>query len=48
MCRAPSGCLQYFTEDTGTIESFNLANGQLLENMDYAVCIKEGDGERAG
>ena len=40
--RAPFGCLQYFTEDTGTIESFNF--GHLLENMDYTVCIKDNEG----
>lgn len=35
---APTGCLQYFTTSTGTIESFNF--GQYLNNMDYAICIE--------
>lgn len=35
---APSGCLQYFTEPTGTISSFNY--GRYLANTDYAICIE--------
>lgn len=34
---APTGCLQYFTNPTGTIESFNF--GHYLNNLDYAICI---------
>lgn len=36
--RAPMGCLQYFTQPSGIIESFNF--GQYLNNMDYSVCIQ--------
>lgn len=35
---APTGCLQYYTNPTGTIESFNF--GHYLNNMDYAICIE--------
>jgi hypothetical protein len=35
---APSGCLQYFTQPSGTIMNFNY--GQYLSNMDYAICIE--------
>lgn len=35
---APMGCLQYFTQTSGIIESFNF--GQYLNNMDYSVCIQ--------
>lgn len=35
---APTGCLQYFTQPTGTIESFNF--GHYLNNLDYAICIE--------
>lgn len=35
---APTGCLQYFTSPSGTIESFNF--GQYLNNMDYSICIE--------
>ena len=35
---APSGCLQYHSEPSGTIMSFNY--GQYLANMDYAICIE--------
>merc|ERR1712012_38906 len=41
--RAPDGCLQYFTEETGTIESFNFQGDHLLENMDYTICIRDGE-----
>lgn len=36
--RAPMGCLQYFTQSSGIIESFNF--GQYLNNMDYSICIQ--------
>lgn len=36
--RAPLGCLQYFTQPSGIIESFNF--GQYLNNMDYSICIQ--------
>ena len=45
MFRAPDGCLQYFTEETGSIESFNFDGSHLLENMDYKICIKNGKGK---
>ncbi|UXI18797.1 cell adhesion molecule [Sarcoptes scabiei] len=35
---APTGCLQYFTQPIGTIESFNF--GHYLNNLDYAICIE--------
>jgi len=42
--KAPNGCLQYFTEDTGTIETFNYnsAAGVLLVNQDYSSCVRAG------
>lgn len=36
--RAPMGCLQYFNQPSGIIESFNF--GQYLNNMDYSICIQ--------
>lgn len=36
--RAPMGCLQYFTQPSSIIESFNF--GQYLNNMDYSICIQ--------
>ncbi|KAK3876938.1 hypothetical protein Pcinc_018312 [Petrolisthes cinctipes] len=48
--RAPVGCLQYFTDTTNTVNSFNFANTNVfinntrqLANMDYGVCIKRAD-----
>lgn len=39
---APSGCTQYFTGDSGTIETYNYnsAAGVLLANQDYSMCIR--------
>lgn len=36
--RAPNGCLQYFEQVSGIVESFNF--GHYLNNMDYAICIQ--------
>jgi len=40
---APSGCLQYFTQDTGTIQTFNYNSGAgvHLANMDYSACVRD-------
>jgi len=42
--KAPSGCLQYFTSDSGTIETYNYnsGGGVLLANQDYSACIRTG------
>ncbi|XP_068081826.1 uncharacterized protein [Anabrus simplex] len=39
---APAGCLQYYTERTGTYQSFNYNGGQgpYLANLDYAICFR--------
>lgn len=39
---APSGCTQYFTGSSGTIETYNYnaAAGVLLANQDYSICIR--------
>jgi len=39
---APNGCTQYITGTTGTLETYNYnsAGGQLLQNQDYAVCVR--------
>lgn len=41
---APTGCLQYFTSETGTIESFNFQAGASvhLANQDYSTCVRTG------
>ena len=43
---APTGCLQYFTNSTGSIESFNFRmTGSIYPiNMDYAICLKKQQG----
>ena len=38
--RAPSGCLQYYTAETGTIMSFNFAGGSHLANQAQLICIR--------
>lgn len=39
---APQGCLQYFVQHNGTIESFNLNNGvgPYIGDMNYAICFR--------
>jgi len=40
---APSGCLQYFTQDSGEIQTFNYnsGNGVHLANQDYSACVRD-------
>ena len=40
--KAPQGCLQYFTGDTGTITTFNYQSGSgvLLANQEYSICVR--------
>lgn len=40
---APNGCLQYFPQPEGIIESFNYNNNQgpYLPNQDYAICFRK-------
>jgi len=44
----PKNCLQYFTESAGTVSSFNMDpatnEGQLINNLNYAVCFKSNAG----
>jgi len=44
--KAPGGCLQYFTGTSGNIVSFNKngANGALIDNLLYNVCIRREAG----
>ena len=39
---APDGCLQYYTEEIGSIESFNwrMQNSPYPALTNYAICIK--------
>jgi len=39
--KAPDNCLQYFTESTGTLTSFNFAGGTHLANQDYCMCVRK-------
>jgi len=45
---APSGCLQYFIEPSGQIESFNFNNGvgPYMGDMNYAICFRRLRGNR--
>ena len=52
LCRAPNGCLQYFTgARRHTVTSFNwvdgtgkCATGCFLQNQDYRVCFRDEAG----
>lgn len=38
---APTGCLQYFPEPNGTVQSFNFNNGgPYFGNWKYAICFR--------
>ncbi|KAJ8715312.1 hypothetical protein PYW08_005293 [Mythimna loreyi] len=42
---APHNCLQYYTNDNGTIKTFNYAsNGRHLASQDYKACIRRNTG----
>lgn len=42
---APRGCLQYYRQDIGTLETFNYnsGNGELLNDLMYTMCIAQND-----
>lgn len=42
---APRGCLQYYRQDLGTLETFNFnsGNGELLNDQMYTMCIAQND-----
>jgi len=42
---APRGCLQYFRQDNGVLETYNYndGNGELLNNHMYTYCIAQND-----
>ena len=45
--RAPTDCLQYFTGVSNRFSSFNYQNGvtgQLLNNQNYYICIRQEEG----
>ena len=44
LLRAREGCMQYFTGVSGNFFSFNYnnANGLMLSNMDYTICVRMG------
>lgn len=43
--RAPSDCLQYFTEPEGVLQTFNFAeNGRHLAGQNYKACFRQNTG----
>ena len=46
--KAPEGCLQYFYEPSGSIESFNYRdeNSSYPILMDYSICFKRNPGKQ--
>lgn len=47
--RAPSGCLQFFTALSGTVQSYNFGNTDtssnvMLANLDYTTCFRPAKG----
>ena len=48
-CRAPAGCLQYFTGASGTFKTFNFdaVESSHLAKQEYSACIRQEPGNRA-
>ncbi|CRL06773.1 CLUMA_CG019555, isoform A [Clunio marinus] len=46
---APPGCLQYYVQPSGQIDSFNFNNGQgpYIGDMNYAICFRRQRGDQA-
>jgi len=42
--RAPVDCVQYFTDTSGTIQSYNWQGGVLNQGLDYRICIRDAKG----
>lgn len=42
--KPPSGCTQYYTTSSGTIESYNFNGGQLSTVLNYAICFRANQG----
>ena len=42
--RPRSGCTQWFTGVTGTLQSYNFAGGKHLAHQDYSICIRQEAG----
>lgn len=40
VAKAPEGCTQYFTGPSGSFQSYNFANGQILANQNYRHCVR--------
>ena len=48
LCRAPEGCLQFFTGIGGQVTSFNFLDGVnpiMIRNLLYSVCIRAEKGK---
>ncbi|KAL0274704.1 UNVERIFIED_CONTAM: hypothetical protein PYX00_002768 [Menopon gallinae] len=40
--KAPTGCMQYFRQPSGVIQTMNFAdNGRHLANQDYTICMRQ-------
>jgi hypothetical protein len=44
--RAPTDCLQFYTDISGTFQSFNFnnGNGAVIEKQNYNVCFRQAEG----
>ncbi|XP_059078469.1 uncharacterized protein LOC131876939 isoform X2 [Tigriopus californicus] len=42
--KAPEGCTQYFTGESGSFQSYNFAGGQLLTKQNYNNCFRQVEG----
>ena len=40
----PEGCLQWFTEPSGTIEDWSGSDNALQDSLDYRICVRQNLG----
>ncbi|TRY61311.1 hypothetical protein TCAL_12284, partial [Tigriopus californicus] len=44
LAKAPPGCTQYFTGESGSFQSYNYQGNQLLQSMNYNNCFRQEEG----
>ncbi|XP_059089302.1 uncharacterized protein LOC131885302 [Tigriopus californicus] len=44
LAKAPAGCTQYFTGESGSFQSYNYQGGKLLQSMNYNHCFRQEEG----
>ena len=40
----PEGCLQWYTEPSGTIQDWSGSDNALQDSLDYSICVRQNMG----